>query len=213
LFAFFDELAFSGGDQRPLETLFTVPPLSLPAEASFTGLTGTARHIGAGLALGERSAEGRLGEHEWLGGILWQRMALRDYRAAYEVLDGPSAGARGVVDYSGNYTHLTPFAGLALPRRAGAWAYTGHALFALPLPRRGVQGNITGPGFDLSGDTDAAGNGKHFGDASLTLGFDLTYLPWGLTLDLGSLLSQALLEPLAHKGIDRSWVISGSWRF
>ncbi|MGH3851797.1 MAG: hypothetical protein ACRDRT_19270, partial [Pseudonocardiaceae bacterium] len=69
------------------------------------------------------------------------------------------------------------------------------------------------PGFDLSGDTETAGNGKHFGDASLTVGFDLTYLPWGLTLDLGSLVSQALIEPLVHRGISRNWVVSGSLRF
>jgi hypothetical protein len=88
------------------------------------------------------------------------------------------------------------------------WRWTPHVLLAMPLPRRGFQGRITGPGFDLSGDTASAGHGKVFGDFSLTLGLDATYKPWGLTVDLGSLVTQALLEPFIHKGIDQNWVIS-----
>jgi hypothetical protein len=138
---------------------------------------------------------------------------LRDYRATYQVLEGPSSGATGMVDYSATYDHLTPFAGIALPRESGTWRWTPHILLAVPWPRRGIQGRITGPGFDVSGDTAIAGNGKHFGDTSVTLGLDATYKPWGLAFDLGSLVTQAILEPLIHQGIDRNWVISAYKQF
>ena len=213
-FGFFDELSFSSsGERRPLETLFAQPPLALPADAQFTDLGGTYRNIGAGLAFNLQADGGWLGRREWVIGALYQSVQMRDYRANYQVLEGPSTGAAGVVDYSATYNHLTPFAGVALARESGAWRWTPHALLAIPLPRRGIQGRITGPGFDLSGDTARAGNGKHFGDPSVTFGLDATYKPWGLSLDLGSLVTQALLEPLIHQGIDRNWVISAYKQF
>jgi hypothetical protein len=212
-FGFLDDLQFSGAsDQRPLETLFAKTPLVLPAETLFTDLHGTYRNMGTGVAFNLKD-RGWLGEQQWVIGALYQRVELRDYRATYRVLNGPSSGATGFVDYSGDYAHLTPFAGLALPRHFGSWSLTPHALFAVPVPRRGMQGRITGPGFDLSGDTEKAGNGKHFGDISLTFGLDVTYRPWGLTLDFGSFVSQALLERVIHKGIDRNWLISAYMRF
>ena len=118
-----------------------------------------------------------------------------------------------MVDYSGNYSHLTPFAGLAVPRHFGTWSISPHVLLAIPVPRRGIQGRITGPGFDLSGNTANTGHGKHFGDVSATFGLDITYGPWGLTLDLGSFVSQALLERVAHQGVNRNWVMSAQKRF
>jgi hypothetical protein len=213
-FGFFDELQFSSsGERRPLETLFARPPLALPAEALFTDLGGTYRNMGAGLAFSLQADGSWFGRREWVIGTLYQSVELRDYRATYQVLDGPSTGTTGVVDYSATYQHLTPFAGIALPRESGPWRWTAHTLLAIPLPRRGLQGRITGPGFDLSGDTDSAGNGKHFGDVSLTFGLDVTYKPWGHSVDLGSMVTQALLEPLIHKGIDRNWVISAYKQF
>ena len=213
-FGFFDGLRFSGSsDQRPLDTVFTRTPLVLPAQTLFTDLGGTYRDIGAGVAFKLQKDQGWLGERQWVIGALYQRVELRDYRATYRVLEGPSSGATGFVDYSGDYSHLTPFAGIAFPRHFGSWDLTPHALLALPVPRRGFQGRITGPGFDLSGDTATAGNGKHFGDLSKTFGLGVTYKPWGLTLDLGSFVSQALLERVAHKGIDQNWLISASKQF
>jgi hypothetical protein len=213
-FGFFDRLRFSGSsDQRPLDALFTQAPLALPAGALFTDLHGTYRNTGAGVAFNLKQDDGWLGAHQWAIGALYQRVQLRDYRANYQVLDGPSSGATGIADYSGDYNFLTSFVGLALPRQFGSWSVAPHALFSIPLPRRALQGRITGPGFDLSGDTAQAGNGKHFGDVSITLGLDMTYEPWGLTVDVGSFVTQALIEPLVHKGIDKNWMISVSKRF
>lgn len=213
VFGYIDDLRFSGGpDQRPLEVSFARPvPLTLPAAAEFASLTGTARHVGLGLALRRESDRWLLGKHQWTAGLLWQRMALRDYRVGYRVLSGASAGATGSLDYSASYTHFAPFAGIAWPRDHGEWAFTPHAQIAMPLPRRGVVGRVTGPGFDIRGDTASVGNGKHFGDPSLTLGFDVTYQPWHLTLDVGTTVSQYLLEPLTHEGVNQTWLISLRW--
>jgi hypothetical protein len=212
-FGFVDHLRFSGTrDQRPLEVLFAKTPLALPAGALFPDLHGTYRHTGAGVAFNLNDV-GWLGERQWVFGALYQRVQLRNYRTAYRVLDGLSRDAAGFVDFSGTYAHFTPFAGLSLPRRVGTWSLASHALLAVPLPRRGIVGRIAGPGFDLSGDTAMAGNGKHFGDISATFGLDVTYEPWGLTIDAGSAVSQALLERAIHKGITRNWVISVAKRF
>ena len=58
-----------------------------------------------------------------------------------------------------------------------------------------------------------AGNGKHFGDISVTIGLDITYKPWALTMDVGSALSQALLERAIHKGVGQNWLLSVDKRF
>ena len=209
-FGFHDGLKFSGArEQRQLATLAASPPLALPADALFTDLGGTYRNTGAGIAA---SFQDRA-QWQWLIGALYQHVALRGYQAAYQLLEGPSSGAKGIVDYSGDYRHVTPFAGLALPRECGEWSLTPHVLIAIPVPRRGFQGRVTGPGFDLSGDTAKAGHGKPFGDFSMTFGLDATYVPWGLTVDVGTFASQALAERVAHKGIDRNWLIAASVRF
>ena len=212
-FAFRDELKFSGArDQRPLDILFAVTPLWLPAEALFTDLHGTSRDTGAGAAY-EFQDHGWLGARRWFVGGLYQRVSLRGYHAQYQVLEGPSSGAAGSVDYSAEYTHVTPFAGLALPCESGAWSLSPHGLVALPIPQHGFQGRIHGPGFDASGDTDKAGNGRHFGDFSLTLGLDATYTPWGVSVDIGTFATQAVFERVAHKGVERNWLVSASWQF
>lgn len=76
-----------------------------------------------------------------------------------------------------------------------------------------MVGHITGPGFDLRGNTEAAGYGKHIGDPSLTFGLDITYLPAHFTVDVGALLTQRLLEPFINKGIEANWLLSCQWRF
>jgi hypothetical protein len=214
-FAFFDNLRLSADlDQRPMEAQFaTGVPLALPAEAEFTGLSGTARGTGMGFAF-KRSAELRLWHaYDVTAGVLWHRVELRDYSFDFRILDGPDAGATGLLDYSATYTHTVPFFGIAWPREHGNWGFTPHVQAAIPLPRRGVVGHITGPGYDLRGDTGQTGVGTPFGDPSVTIGFDVAYRPWNLTIDLGALATQALLEPLIHEGIERNWLLSFSWTY
>jgi hypothetical protein len=165
-----------------------------------------------GISVAQRRHANVLGEYAWRAGVLWQRVSLRDFRLDYEIADGPSLGTTGQIDFDNTYTHVVPFVGIEIPRQRGEWLWNAHALYAMPLPRRGVVGHITGPGFDIHGDTQDAGAGKHFGDPSLTVGFTFTYAPSHLSLDVGALLSQALVEPWVHRGIDRNFVLSVSWR-
>lgn len=212
-FALYDPQALSSGlERRPLEMLsVSHVPLALPAAAQFGSLDGRSTHEGAGIAFG-RAADWRLMGHvAWRFGVIYERVVLRRYELDYRILDGPSAGTTGTVDYSATYSHVTPFAGIAWPREHAVWAFTPHVQIAMPTPRRGVAGRITGPGFELSGDTKANGKGAHFGDPSLTIGWDVTYRPWNLTVDLGSAVSQALLERGIHKGADRNLMMSLAW--
>lgn len=215
VFGFVDELSFSGGPElRPLDPQFSNDiPLSLPADALYENFGGSARDAGLGALIKHHRDTSRLGPHAWFAGLVVQRMALLDYRADYRLLSGPDTGVAGTVDYSGDYDHVTPFAGLELERSWRSWSFEPRVLVAVPLPRRPVDGHITGPAFDVAGDTSAAGHGTHFGDPSLTLGLGITYEPYRLTLDLGSTLTQALLEPLIHKGIDQNWMAAFVCRF
>jgi hypothetical protein len=215
VFAFFDSLDLTGNhDERPLQTKFSPhTPLDLPVMARFDNLNGSMRHYGGGVRFTLAPEQGKLGMFHWVGGLLWQRVELRDYRLDYLVLEGDDAGTTGTIDFDADYDHITPFVGFEVPRMGTTWAMTPHVLAAWPNPRYGVVGHITGPGFDLRGDTEEAGEGKHFGDPWISLGLDVTYLPAHFTVDVGTLLTQRLIEPVVHKGIDADWVISFQWRF
>ena len=210
---FFDPLSLGGGiEHRPLDVDFVAGvPYTLPVAAEFTHLDGTARDFGAGVSLARDVTLPWLGNVSWTAGVLWQEMSLRDFRYDYLILEGPDAGSAGQLDYSADYRHVVPFAGLAWPRHAEHWAWTPHLQLGMPLPRRGMPGHITGPGFDLRGNQEDVGTGKHFGDPSVTLGLDVTYLPWHLSFDLGSAFSQYLIEPHIHEGIDRNLLLTVRW--
>jgi len=213
-FVFLDDLRLAGGvEHRPLEVLFANPPLTLPAASEFTGLDGSARDAGFGVALNGTAHLNWLPWFEWSAGLMWQQFKLSDYRFDYLILAGPDAGTTGTLAYSTIYTHVTPFFGAAWPRSVGVWNYAPHVQMALPLPRRGVVGEITGPGFDLAGNTEDNGHGKHFGDPSVTIGFNVTYLPWDLTVDIGTMITQALLEPQVHDGVKHNVMLAAYWTF
>jgi hypothetical protein len=118
-----------------------------------------------------------------------------------------------MVDYSATYPQFSPFLGIAWPRTHGDWRFTTHLQIAMPLPPRGLEGHITGTEFDLSGDQASNGHGKHFGDPSLTMGFDLTYEPWDLTVDLGSALWQSAVEPQFHEALQHNLMLSTYCKF
>jgi hypothetical protein len=211
--AFADTLSLSGSEQRQLQTLFAPStPIVRPVDASFDGLDGSMRHYGAGLSAAISAHDGWLGEHRWIGGVLFEEVSLRDYRWNFHILAGEAAGTRGEIDFDNDYRHVTPFLGLQLVHERGDWTFSPHGLFALPLPRRGFVGHISTAQFDIHGDTADVGNGKHFGDPSVTLGLDVTYRPAHLSFDLGTVLTQGLLEPYVHKGVESDWVLSVRWQ-
>lgn len=138
-FGFYDGLALTGSrDERPLQTFFApATPLQRPVDVQFTGLDGNAKNYGVGVSVTWRSSDGFLGEHRWLGGVLWQRVQLRDYRFDYRIVAGPQTGTTGEIDFDADYAHVAPFAGLEIPRDFGHWTLTAHALFA-PIHCRGA---------------------------------------------------------------------------
>jgi hypothetical protein len=213
--AFYDPLQLKAtSDDRPLQTLFSpTTPIDQPVGAHFAHLDGRATDYGAGVFVNRAAANDWLGDYAWTAGVLWQRVTLRDYRLDYEIVEGPQRGLSGQIDFDADYSHVTPFVGLQLPRTFGRWSVAPHALLAMPLPRRGIAGHITGPGFDLRGNTADVGQGKHFGDPSLTLGLTATYEPAHLSIDIGALATQALLEQHIHRGIESNYVLSFTWRY
>lgn len=213
-FVFSDVFDLRGGtERRPLDITFATPPLSLPADAEFQGLAGKATDRGLGLAVQGGSDWRWLPAFEWSAGLLWQRLELRRYSFGYEVTGGPDAGAAGTLDYGATYSHFAPFLGASWPVTHGDWRLAPRVHLAVPLPRRSLQGRITGSGFALAGDAATHGAGRHFGDPSVSLGLDVSYLPWRLTLDLGTALGQALVEPKIHEGVDHDWLVSAHWAF
>jgi len=214
-FGFYDRMRFSGSnEERPLNVRFANEvPLSLPAAARFDRLGGAATDFGVGLALGHEIESGWWSDWRFTFGASVQQLRLAGYATRCRLLSGPSAGATGLVDYSGNYTFVSALLGLSRRYERGDWALTPHVLFAMPFPRRGVKGRISGDSFDIRGDTADTGAGKHYGDPMVAFGLDVEYRPWRAGFDLGALLSQPLLEPGMHKGIDSSLLMSVSFRF
>jgi hypothetical protein len=205
VFGFADLLTLSGSNElRPLQTLFAPStPIVRPVDARFDDLDGRMQHYGAGIAFGTS---------RWVGGVLFEQISLRDYRLNFTILAGEAAGTQGQIDFDADYRHITPFLGMHWLQERGDWAFSPHVLVAVPIPRRGFVGHIETAQFDLHGDAADTGIGKHFGDPSVTLGLDVTYRPARLTFDVGTVLSQALLEPRIHKGIDSNWLLSFRWQ-
>ena len=171
-------------------------PLSLPADAVFTNLGGSARETGLGMSVSRFIEDGRLAGWRWTAGALWQRLELSNYSSPYVVLAGPSAGATGidrlqleVVVHHALRRSVTPDRARALDDRAALPRWRCH------YQRRGVQGRITGDGFDLSGNSADNGHSKNYGDPSPVIGMVVRYEPWGLEVDIGAALTEALLEP------------------
>jgi len=214
-FAFFDDLQFSGhNDHRPLNVEFVANvPLSLPADAVFTSLGGSSRDTGLGMSVSRFIEAGRLAGWRWTAGALWQRLELSNYSSPYLVLAGPSAGATGIIDYSLSCSFTTPFGGVSRPIAVGRWTIEPRLLMAVALPTRGVQGRITGDGFDLSGNSADNGHSKNYGNPSPVIGIVVRYEPWGLEVDVGAALTEALLEPVWHEGVDQNIALSVAWQF
>jgi len=212
-FGFYDRLKLQASqDERPLQTLFSpATPIERPVAARFFNLDGRSIDYGAGAFAAQARESSWLGPYEWTAGALWQRVTLRDYRLAYEILEGPQRGISGQIDFDAHYTFVAPFVGAQLPRTMGRWRLSPHALLVIPLQRRAFAGHITGPGFDFRGDAGQSGVGKNFNDVCLTLGATFLFEPLHLSIDLGAFATQALLERRVHPGIDRNYLISIAW--
>jgi hypothetical protein len=209
-FVFFDRLYFSGAtEMRPVAPLFSRSfPVSLPADAILDNQRGRIQQVGAGLALSYRP-ESR--PWSFTFGVVRQRDSLQEFGVDYRLTSGPDAGTAGTLDYSANYLYWIPFGTAEWRIVRDTWQLSPRITGGLPLPKQGWHGRMEGPGFDISGDTADAGYGKHMGDPFAGLGLGVTWLPMHLTLDVGAILSQQLVEPRIHEGVDRAWLLSFSW--
>ncbi|HEV7667441.1 MAG TPA: hypothetical protein VGS22_02875 [Thermoanaerobaculia bacterium] len=208
---FYDTMRFSGGSGRELwNPLFSRGiPLDLPEIATFSHPQGDLRHFGAGGGVvwqpGGRATT-------WTFGALGERVELTDYTIAYTIETGRSAGISGVLDHSATYQYVTPYVGYRHERGLGAsWTLAPRVIGALPLPRKGFVGRVTGPGFDRAGDTGSAGHGLHIGDGYVGAGVIFEHTRSGFGFDLGATLYQAGAEPIIDKGIDQSIVLNFTW--
>lgn len=207
---FFDHLSFSGDtEQRPVAPIFSTSfPVSLPADATLTNQRGDVRLWGIGLGM-HYQPEGR--PYSIAFGVLRERVKPDGYRVDYRLTSGASAGTAGTLDYSTEYPYWVPFATFEWRITHGEWQFSPRFSAAVPIPTWGWRGRISGPGFDVAGDTEKIGRGRHMGDSFGGFGFGITYSPWNLTMDAGALLNQALLEPRIHEGVDRAWLLNLSW--
>lgn len=209
---FHDPLEFGGSpERRPLDEPFAPTPLALPVAAQFGSLGGTARDTGAGIVFSRSARVFGLGDVVASIGLLWQRVQLEGFRTDYRLLDGPQAGATGSIDFSSTYEHVVPLLDIGKSFGRGDFQFDPHLRIAVPMPRRAFAGRISGPGFDVSGNTAEQGAGYHFGDPSVTLGFDVTYRPWNLSVDAGAVITQAFVEPVIHEGVTNNWMLAVRW--
>lgn len=212
----FEERATESGSPgvRPLNPIFLDPlPPGLPATARFGSLDGRFGQVGAGVTATWRNHDGWMDGSEWMAGVLWQRLSINGSTTTYRVLDGPAAGTGGTIGYDSRFNYYTLVGGMQWHRRYAGWLFSPHWHVTLPLPRGAVAGRLTAPGIDTTGDSALARHGHHLGDGYLSLGLSITWLPAHLTVDVGTSLSQFLLEPVVDKGIDRDLVLAVEWGF
>lgn len=218
LIGFYDRQKFSGGSgQDLLNPLFSESiPLDIPEYASFSNPRGDYIHWGMGAALDWEAYLSPKRDKSWIitMGALFDRLDLKNYQIDYQMLTGASAGQSGVLDHSARYDFVTPFLGIQFTKILNeSFSISPRFIGGVPLPKRGWIGRITGPGFDVSGDTKVAGNGSHMGDGFAGLGFAVNHLSSGLSVDIGMSLYQALFEGKIHKGIDKVVLVNVAWTF
>lgn len=215
---FYDRFKFSGsGGNELLNPLFSENiPLDFPEYAQFSNVRGDYIHWGFGPALDWQFSAAPANRRFWIltVGALWDRLDLKNYKVGYTMTNGASVGQSGVLDHSARYDYVTPFFSLQHTRGLGPhFSVSPRFIAGAPLPKRGWIGRITGPGFDISGDTKVVGNGSHMGDGFAGLGLDILHEPSGLSVDIGTSIYQALFEGNIHKGIDKVFLVNVSWSF
>ena len=209
--AFYDRSTVTGdGTRERLRSTFeNGVPLALPAMADFGSPRGQVRHWGAGgYAVWERDGGGGVWRTTILAGAYVERLDVDDFRFDYRFVSGPDAGARGELDWSASYGFVTPFVGIGWTRPLGrAWTISPRLVAGQPLPRRRLEGTITGPGFSVQGRSSTA----PVGDAYLGGGLAFTHVRTGLAFDLGSSLWYAGTEPITHEGLDQALLVHVAW--
>ncbi len=214
--AFFDRFSLSGssGEQvlRPLWS--TQIPLDLPQRAQVSGFGGDVTSWGVGATFVWQRSPAPTGRRwTWRAGAIYDRLEATNARARYRLISGASTGTVGEIDYSATYTYVVPFGEGEIRWPLGQrWEIAPHFAFFNPLPRRGFIGRITGPGFEVAGDTEKAKGLTPMGDPYLSLGVRLDHRRSGFGIDLGATAFQATTESIFHDGISQALLLRVSWQ-
>lgn len=211
LAGFYDRFDLSGaGGPQELEPQWTNEvPIEFPQLADTRNPRGEVKHWGAGLAW-VKAAHGKH-RRRWRFGLLYSRVEVDSFTIEYRLQSAPEIS--GLIDYSASYDYVWPWADIEANWNLGSsWKMVPHAAFFFPLPQTGFIARMTGPGFDVSGDTDTASGIAHMGDAHPALGLRFDHRPSGLSVDVGATLYNLVAEPLDHPGIDQAITLQIAWR-
>ena len=167
--------------------------------ASVTSIEGNGFHVGVSgsyLFLRDNGAS-------WQIGALLETIKAQKFVIQFDSV-GLASNYSGELNYTSTYNALTPYVNYEFAPNNLAFGFVGNlkATFAWPLPRVGFKGSISGPGFELSGDTDKAGNGTHIPDIFFGLGYSIEHPSTGWRFDVGTLAYLYVVEPRAHDQID-----------
>jgi len=211
---FYDEFRIDGGTSENLLTPLAVHevPLALPAQAEFSEPDGTIRHHGFVVAGARRFHSGAGGSSmDLVGALMFEKLDLSGYRARYRLLEGPDAGAEGIVEHSGSWNFYTPMAGVRWGKPFRRVDLSAHFLVGMPLPKGDLETRLTGPGFDLTTKGTGAPP-ESIGDAFSVVGLVVRDRRSGIGIDIGSTFAYPIFEALNPQGVSRTILISVSWR-
>jgi len=197
---FVDLIRFDGtGGTVTIDPNFLrTPPFDTPLVADVLDVSGDALHMGFSVAAARQVSA----SSAWQAGVMLEYYDVGEFEVAFRT--GGPAGFDGMLDYAGNYDSITPFVTFRhiFPRRSERFTYSSRALLAWPTPRRGFQGQLSGPGFQLEGDSEAAGTGRHIPDGFAGLGFAIESVAHRWRVDVGASVWLYLAENKGHEGVD-----------
>jgi hypothetical protein len=211
LTGFFDRFDLSGaGGTQELDLKWTNEvPLEFPQLADTRNPQGQVTHWGAGLAW----VTAVHGKHRrrWRFGLLYSRVQVDSFTIEYRLQSAREIS--GLIDYSASYDYVWPWFDIEANWNLGSrWKMVPHAAFFFPAPQTGFIARMTGPGFDVSGDTDTASGIAHMGDAHPALGLRFDHRSSGLSVDVGATVYNLIAEPVDHPGVDQAITLQIVWR-
>lgn len=196
--AFIDPIQFHGRKATtPFNPLFADAfPFERPTTVQVNNVDGHALHAGLSLAFTQQYAS-RWG---WQLGLAVEYYRVSKFDIRFVTLDQRENFA-ATVDYRARYDSVTPYASLTwIWADASTWRFTTRLINAYPTPHRGFYGRVRSDEFDIAGDTERAGHGKHIPDFYLGWGFTVENRDWHWRVDIGASAFLALAEPQMHKG-------------
>lgn len=216
LAGFLDLIRFDGSSgDTTLDPLFAKNfPFPVPLNITVQDIKGDALHAGVSLSFIKYASTSLA----WQTGLLLEYYSVNQLKVDFITRDLAN-NFTGFADYAGDYHAITPFFSTRyfFPQQPGSYRYSSRFVAAWPLPRRGFSGEVSGPGFNISGDTDETGNGTHIPDPFFGFGFTIegadhsasnsAHKQAGWRLDIGTSLWLYVFENKTHEGLDPPFFI------